>query len=122
LKQRLADPRCTRCHGKKTSEASQKGQAKHPVALSGSTFCPKCQIKGAKDWNMCPKCGGPLLDLDRIMRLSVVHPDQALCRKCHFIEGELQKTHIDNVGETFGSEQDCLECHEGHRECSGCHE
>ncbi|MBW2566743.1 MAG: hypothetical protein JRE24_07670 [Deltaproteobacteria bacterium] len=122
LKQRLADPRCTRCHGKKKSEVSKEGEAKHQVPLSGRTFCPKCQVVGDKDWKMCPKCGGSLIDLDRIMRLSAVHPDQALCRKCHFMEGELQKRHVENAGEKFESEQNCLECHEGHKECSGCHE
>jgi hypothetical protein len=70
LKQRLADPRCTRCHGKKKSEVSKEGEAKHPVPLSGRTFCPKCQVIGDKDWKMCPKCGGPLIDLDRIMSLN----------------------------------------------------
>ena len=121
LKQRLADPRCIRCHGKKKSEAFDEGQAKHAVPLSGRTFCPKCQIIGDKDWTMCPKCGGPLIELDRIMRLSAIHPDQTLCRKCHFMEGVLQNAHIESVDQEFRPEQDCLECHEGHSECAGCH-
>ena len=122
LKQRLADPRCTRCHGEKKSELTHAGQTGHPVALSGRAFCPKCQVKSEKEGEICPKCGGALMDLDRILRLSVVHPDQALCRKCHFMEGELQEAHVGNVGEEFRSEKDCLACHEGHKECVGCHE
>jgi hypothetical protein len=37
------------------------------------------------------------------------------------MEGVLQNAHIESVGQEFRPEQDCLECHEGHSECAGCH-
>ena len=121
LKQRLTDPRCTECHGKKEIEVVKEELAKKPVTLSGSTYCPKCEVKGDKDWKMCPKCGGPLIDLHKLMRHSAVNPDHRMCRQCHFMEGELEGLHMAKVGGDFATEQDCLECHEGHNECGGCH-
>jgi len=117
----LTDPRCIRCHGEESVQAPKEIHPRKPVVLSGSTYCPKCKIRGDKDWKVCPKCGGPLIDLYKLMRHSAVNPDHRICRQCHFMEGDLQKTHIANVGDEFASEQDCLECHEGHNECSGCH-
>jgi len=122
LKQRLTDLRCTRCHGEKNVKKSHGDLGEHSTALSGSTYCPKCQIKGGKDWKMCPKCGGPLLDSDRMMRQSALNPDDELCRKCHLMEGKLENAHIQNAGDEFSAKSDCLECHDGHKACSGCHE
>lgn len=121
MKQRLTDLRCIKCHGEKNIKKDHRELGNHATPLSGTSYCPKCQIKGGKDWKMCPKCGGPLLDLDRIMRQSALSSNDELCRRCHFMEGELENTHLINVGEEFSSTNDCLECHEGHKECSGCH-
>jgi RecJ-like exonuclease len=61
LKQRLTDPRCIQCHGKGTVVVPKPEDEKNPMVLSGSTYCPKCKIRGEKYWKMCPKCGGPSL-------------------------------------------------------------
>jgi len=121
LKQRLTDPRCIQCHGEGVTQAKKSDEAKNPMVLSGSTYCPKCKIRGEKDWTMCPKCGGPLIDLYKIMRHSALNPDHKICRQCHFMDDELQSTHIENVGGEFDTTLDCLECHEGHNECGRCH-
>jgi len=121
LKQRLTDLRCVKCHGEETMEVPKPDEKKHSMGLSGSTYCPKCKIRGEKDWKMCPKCGGALIDLYKLMRHSALNPDQKICRQCHFMEGELQSMHIENVGDKFDTAQDCLECHEGHNECGRCH-
>jgi hypothetical protein len=121
LKQRLTDLRCVKCHGEKNMEKGHGEQSNHATPLSATSYCPKCQLKGDKDWKMCPRCGGPLLDLDMVMRHSALSSDGKLCRKCHFMEASLEDTHIKNVGAEFSSRNDCLECHQGHKECSGCH-
>jgi nitrate/TMAO reductase-like tetraheme cytochrome c subunit len=55
------------------------------------------------------------------MRHSALNPDHKTCRKCHFMDSELQGSHIENIQNDFSPEQDCLECHEGHNECGRCH-
>ena len=121
LKQRLEDPRCTGCHHEKNPEAVKQEPAKKPMAFSGSTYCPKCKIKGGNDWRMCPKCGGSLIDLDKTMRESALNHSHKICRQCHIMEGTLLNNHIEKSGEEFDGMEDCLECHKGHSECGECH-
>ncbi len=121
LKQRLEDVRCFRCHAMEKHGTSTE-KTEPPTALSGSTYCPKCHVIGDGDWKMCPKCGGNLLNLDSLIRESALHPDQALCRRCHFMEGSLEKSHVEKIGAGYSHKNDCLECHQGHTECSGCHQ
>ena len=121
LKQRLTDPRCTECHREKKVEPAKQESVKKPAAFSGSTYCPKCKMKGSNDWKMCPRCGGSQIDLDTTMRRSALHPSHKICRQCHIMEGELLNDHIEKNDEKFDGTEDCLGCHEGHSECGGCH-
>lgn len=122
LRQRRTDGRCVRCHGEGRVRHGHIESGNGAMGLSGTSYCPKCRVKGDGDWKMCPKCGGPLLDLDLVMRRSALSADDKWCRQCHFMEGSLEAVHIQRAGGEFRADGDCLECHEGHKACSGCHE
>ena len=122
LRQRTTDARCIKCHDSKTVETAKDVPEEESNRMSGNTYCPKCSITGDKDWKFCPKCGGPILDLEKTMHESAIKPDQAICRKCHFMETDLLKTHNEKIKEGFNPQKDCLECHEGHKDCADCHQ
>ncbi|MBW2108204.1 MAG: hypothetical protein JRI36_05995 [Deltaproteobacteria bacterium] len=122
LTQRRSDARCTSCHEGESIHRARPASKGHPTLLSGRTYCPTCRIIGDKDWKMCPKCRGPLLDLDRLMRRSALNPDDALCRTCHPVDASLVAVHRQKADEDLSAQSVCLGCHEGHKACSGCHE
>ena len=123
LDQRLTDPRCVECHEKKDLAPAKKNATKSetPPTLSGRTFCPACQVTRDKGRSTCQTCGGELLNMDRLMREAALNPKEELCRQCHSSQQALRQAHPENKVDGFEMKMDCLECHEAHSDCGGCH-
>ncbi len=127
LKQRVKDPVCLECHKKDASKAGSSlndsvEHPKHKLELAGKVYCPKCGTFGDPKTMTCNDCGGPALDLDKLMRASAMDPDQAYCRQCHPMTGNLLDSHTKKLGKKgFTAKKNCLHCHNGHSDCASCH-
>lgn len=130
LRQRVRDPRCIECHAAKSGKAVINAESrkrderatvkKKGAPISGSFYCPRCRIKTDKNVRTCPKCGDPMMDMDKTMRRSALNPSQEICRMCHPMAASLLTEH-ESKNDSFDPEQDCLSCHSGHNECASCH-
>ncbi|MHB0977648.1 MAG: hypothetical protein ACYC1U_10760 [Candidatus Aquicultorales bacterium] len=134
------DAKCAGCHKPGgLAEKAASGQAEiKPVKQVGGFFCPKCQATVDVETGRCGECGGsiersgdgwrctvcgPLVDVDRVAKLSKEKPSNDICLLCHQKDASLQRTHSTVAsGEKWASQiQDCLSCHKSHNNCGGCH-
>ncbi len=132
---------CTKCHladGTILSTNPQKGKVK----ITGAFFCAKCRKQVNINEKTCDSCGGtiskdqsgfkcstcgPLINIDKVAKMSKEKPSNDICTLCHFDDRELTLKH-GNI-EAYNKSKDsisgglanCLGCHKSHNQCGGCH-
>ncbi len=113
------DRLCVPCHSKKEGIAKEAGLNKDAMGISGTLYCPKDKLKLPPDSKRCPKCSGPLLNMDALMATSAQSPSNDICMNCHLSE-EIQQIKRHTI---FNNEKlkKCLDCHTGHSDCGNCH-
>lgn len=145
---------CQSCHsegssskaaGPEVSTARSTQSAKMQAGMtkiSGALFCPKCQKQVKITDKTCSDCSGkiqktnsgwqcgacgPLVDVDKVAKMSKEKPSNDICKLCHFDSEQLSAKHSSisaynkSKADVPGGLGNCLGCHKSHNQCGGCH-
>jgi hypothetical protein len=113
------EPSCFPCHDSQGKLKKAVRSSPEIPSIMGTLYCPKDKTRFPAGTTACSKCGGSLLDINEMTERSRRNPSNEICMECHQIEevGQIKRHGIFNSTKL----KQCLDCHQGHDDCAGCH-
>ncbi|MBI5418347.1 hypothetical protein HZA55_10480 [Candidatus Poribacteria bacterium] len=113
------DKFCIPCHNADGTIKKEIYKKTDVMKISDTYYCAKDRLRFPEEVNLCPKCSGKLLNLNKLMAQAKANPSNSICRQCH-LDAEVQEidAHITFKKEKLGN---CLDCHKDHDDCGNCH-
>lgn len=110
---------CKPCHNPDGTIKKESYKKSEAMRITDTFYCPKDKLRFSEGIKVCSKCGGELININKLMEESKKNPSNEICRKCHPTK-EVQEIKAHKTDDRK-NQYNCLGCHEGHDDCGGCH-